>query len=115
MVLVGVIIVPNMTLAQPYTLQTNGLFRIINILASLLSALVPLLIALAIVYLVYGIVMYVIGDSEEAKTKGRDTIIFGIIGLAVIVSVWGLVRIVQETFQLDVSKPQVDSIKNLLP
>jgi len=43
---------------------------------------------------------YVIGDSEEAKKKGRDRIIYGIIGLAVIVSLWGLVNVVVKTFNL---------------
>ncbi|KKS24434.1 MAG: hypothetical protein UU82_C0006G0032, partial [Candidatus Nomurabacteria bacterium GW2011_GWC2_41_8] len=34
----------------------------------------------------------------EAKKAGRDRIIFGIIGLAVIIALWGLVRILTNTF-----------------
>ncbi len=67
-------------------------------IGEILTSLVPILIALAIVYFVYGVVMYVIADDEEAKTKGRDSIIYGIIGLAVIVGVWGLVNILVKTF-----------------
>lgn len=67
----------------------------------LLIVVVPIVIALGVVYFVYGIISYVIAGDEEAKKKGRDRIIFGIIGLAVIVSVWGLVRILTNTFGID--------------
>lgn len=67
-------------------------------IGSLLNAVIPVLIALGVVYFVWGIISYVIGSDEEAKKKGRDRIIYGIIGLAVIVAVWGLVRILVQTF-----------------
>ena len=66
----------------------------------ILNSLIPLLIALGVVYFIWGVIQYVIKDEEEAKKKGRDKIIFGIIGLAVIVSLWGLVNIVVNTFGL---------------
>lgn len=69
--------------------------------SELLNAIVPVLLALGVVYFVWGVVQYVIGDDEEAKKKGKNRIIFGIIGLAVIVSLWGLVTIVVNTFGLD--------------
>lgn len=67
-------------------------------IGSILTSIVPILVALGIVYFVYGVIMYVIADDEEAKTKGRDSMIAGIIGLAVIVAVWGLVNILVKTF-----------------
>ena len=67
----------------------------------ILNAILPVLIALGIVYFVWGVVSYVINDDAEAKKKGRDRIIFGIIGLAVIVGVWGLVKILTNTFGLN--------------
>ena len=68
--------------------------------SELLNAILPVLIALGIVYFVWGVVQFVISDDEEAKTKGRDRIVMGIIGLAVIIGVWGLVEIVRNTFGL---------------
>ena len=67
----------------------------------ILNAIVPVLIALAVVYFIWGVVSYVISSDEEAKTKGRDKMIMGIIGLAVIVAVWGLVKILTNTFGVD--------------
>ena len=77
-----------------------GLGGIICTIQQLLNSSISVLIALGVVYFVWGIVSYVIGDSEEAKKKGRDRIIYGVIGLAVIVSLWGLVNVVVKTFDL---------------
>lgn len=67
----------------------------------ILNSVVPVLIALGVVYFVWGVISYVIAGDEEAKAKGRSKIIYGIIGLAVIVAVWGLVRILTNTFDVN--------------
>jgi hypothetical protein len=67
----------------------------------LLSAVLPILIALGVVYFVWGVISYVVGGDEEAKAKGRSKIIYGIIGLAVILGVWGLVKVVTNTFGIE--------------
>ena len=68
--------------------------------SELLNAVIPVLIALGVVYFVWGVVSYVISSDEEAKKAGRDRIIYGIIGLAVIIGMWGLVNILKNTFGL---------------
>lgn len=78
--------------------NSGTLFTLLCQFGSLLNSVVPVLIALGVVYFVYGVVSYVIASDEEAKKAGRDRIIFGIIGLAVIISVWGLVTILNRTF-----------------
>lgn len=81
---------------------TGTLDGIICKIGDLLNLVVPVLIALGIVYFVWGVITYVIGSDEEAKQAGRNRMIFGIIGLVVIVGVWGLVRIVTDTFDINV-------------
>ena len=61
---------------------------------------IPILIALGIVYFIWGVVTYVIASDEEAKKKGRDKMIFGLIGLLVITAVWALVGILSNTFDV---------------
>jgi hypothetical protein len=75
-----------------------GVSKIICQLQQILASLIPVLVALGMVYFIWGVVNYMIADGEEAKTKGRDQIIYGIIGLAVIAGMWGLVNIVKTTF-----------------
>ena len=71
----------------------------------ILNSIIPLLVALGVVYFVWGVVKYVIADSEEAKKSGKDRMIYGIIGFAVIASLWGLVNILVDTFDLDSTAP----------
>ncbi|OGI82223.1 hypothetical protein A3I95_00615 [Candidatus Nomurabacteria bacterium RIFCSPLOWO2_02_FULL_44_12] len=76
------------------------LFGILCRLGQILNAVVPVLIALGVVYFVWGVITYVISSDEEAKKAGRDRMVFGIIGLVVIVGLWGLVSILRNTFGL---------------
>lgn len=66
----------------------------------ILGVLLPFLVALGVIVFVWGVITYVIASDEEAKKSGRDRMIYGIIGLAVIVALWGLVRIVTNTFDV---------------
>jgi hypothetical protein len=77
------------------------LFGLICRIGNLLNAVVPVLIALGVLYFVWGVISYVIASDEEAKKAGRDRIIFGIIGLAVIIGLWGLVNLLRRTFGLN--------------
>jgi len=88
-----------------------GLGRLICQLHQILNSIIPVLVALGVVYFIWGIVQYVISDSEEAKKKGKDHIIYGIIGLAAIVGLWGLVTIITTTFGLGgVSAPSLTEL-----
>lgn len=111
-ILLLLVVVPTFVLAQggcgpedPFCTEgtgsgSTGLGGLIVEIHSLLNSIIPLLVALGVVYFVWGVVMYVIADDEEAKKSGKDRIVFGIIGLAVIVSLWGLVNILVNTFDL---------------
>jgi Type IV secretion system pilin len=93
----------------------GGLYDLLCKIVGLLGDVIPVLVALGVVYLVWGIVMYVIADDAEAKTVGRDRMIFGIIGLAVIISVWGLVYILTNTFNTRDIAPDRVELRGLLP
>lgn len=105
-----VLVVPMMALAQPIDPGSDGsldpsgcenfgtLFYILCRAAVLLNTIIPVLIVIAVVWFIWGVIQYVIGGDEEAKKKGRDKMIYGLIGLLVIVSIWGLVNILKTTF-----------------
>src|SRR3989344_322232 len=98
---------PFIALAQPTGGRCDGIGLgsiegIICKIGDILSVIIPILVVLGVVYFVWGVISYVIGDDEEAKKKGRDRMIYGIIGLVVIVAMWGLVSILDNTFGLGV-------------
>ncbi|HEX8947247.1 MAG TPA: hypothetical protein VF829_03485 [Candidatus Paceibacterota bacterium] len=66
------------------------------------GVLVPLLFAIAFIVFLWGIYKYFIagGDSDEGQKKGKQLILYGVIGFAVMVSLWGLVNVVANTFGL---------------
>ncbi len=98
---------PIMALAQTTTYgnlvtcgTVNNIGDVLCRIATILNTIIPVLIVLGVVYFIWGVVQYVIGGDEEAKTAGRDKMIYGVIGLVVIVGLWGLVAIVRNTFGL---------------
>ncbi|OIO33277.1 MAG: hypothetical protein COZ49_04260 [Candidatus Yonathbacteria bacterium CG_4_10_14_3_um_filter_47_65] len=77
-------------------------------ISSILDPLVPLIIGLALVYFLWGVSKYILhGDDEKKREEGRQMMVYGIIGLFVMVSVWGLVNILVGTFGLSNIIPQL--------
>ncbi|KKP85680.1 MAG: hypothetical protein UR88_C0010G0002 [Candidatus Nomurabacteria bacterium GW2011_GWA1_35_8] len=82
--------------------QLGTIQSIICKIGNILDTIIPVLVVLGVVYFVWGVVTYVISSDEEAKKSGRERMIYGIIGLVVIVAMWGLVGIVVNTFGVGV-------------
>jgi hypothetical protein len=85
--------------------QVTDFNSLISFASKVLDAAIPFIISLSIVVLMYGIFRYVVANEEEAKAKGKNLIISGIVGLFVMLSIWGLVRILVNTFRLDNQVP----------
>lgn len=61
-------------------------------LGSLLDTATKLILAAAVVFFLWNVFKFVMAaGDEEARAKGQQGIIYGIIGIAVMVSVYGLV------------------------
>lgn len=74
-------------------------------------SIIPLIFILASAAFVWGVVQYVIlGAEEEAvRAKGKQFMIWGIIALAVMISVWGLVSVLTTTFGINNVIPQLQT------
>ena len=89
---------------------SSGSVSITNIILALINyvlrPLIGALIILATVVFIWGVTKYVAagGDAEKIK-EGRDFIFWGLIGLFVIISVWGLVAVINNTFGIPQSYP----------
>jgi uncharacterized membrane protein len=69
---------------------------------TLATGVLPLLITLAVVAFVYGIIQYFLNpDNEEKRKAGKSFMVWGIVSLFVMVSFWGIVGILQNTFLPD--------------
>lgn len=66
---------------------------------SIADRLVTLLVGVGLVVFIWGVIRYMTaGADNEQMRRGRKLMLWGIIGLFVMVSMWGLVNIVRDTF-----------------
>lgn len=78
------------------------------IITSILNPVVALLVGAAVVYFMWGLLTYVRRGAEEGdRTKGIQMMTYGIFALFVMVSVWGLVYILINTFSLGNPTPPI--------
>lgn len=68
-----------------------------KVVGTLLAPLIPILIGLAVIAFFWGLVKYIYGGAKEIG-EARQLILWGIISIFAMVSIWGLVSIVQGTF-----------------
>lgn len=86
---------PLVSLAAINNLSDVGSF-IINVINNIL---VPVLFAIAFIVFLWGVFdTFILGaQDEEKRAKGKDLMLWGLIGFFVMVSVWGLVNILTGT------------------
>jgi hypothetical protein len=80
--------------------QEGGARSLLGWLKIVLSRyIIPIIISLALVLFLFGLLSYITaGADEEKRGTARNYMIYGIIALFVMVSVWGLVAILNRTF-----------------
>jgi hypothetical protein len=54
-------------------------------------------------------------DEGGENAAGKQHMIWGIVGMLIMVSVYGIISIVDNTFQLDFANPDVSRINNVAP
>ncbi|GEM_PF-3082221 len=112
LLLCGIFFSP-MTASQTWAVTTFAVdaISLIAILQNIVDALIPFLIGLAVMLIVYGILGYISKTADEEKrTEAKNFILWGIFGIFIMVSVWGLVNILFYTFNLDTSNTVVTDI-----
>jgi len=75
-------------------------FSILATGQSLMNIIIKVLIGFAMVMIIIGVVKFIMAGSsgsEEAKDKAKGTILYGVLGLFIIVTMWSLVGIVRRT------------------
>ena len=63
------------------------------------GSLVPLLYALAFLYFMVGVARFIFLGGQEGREKGKNMMIYGLIGLVVIFGIWGIVNLLLTTLQ----------------
>lgn len=65
----------------------------------IINYLIQILLAVSLLFFLYGVftLMFVHGTNEESRSKGKKFMLWGIISLFVMISVWGLVTLLNNS------------------
>ena len=85
-------LVPALVLARTAETVLSRIDRI-------LQQVIPILLIIGTIVFLWGVITYITaGPDEEKQTYGRYLIIYGLIGLFAMVAIWGIVRVLVQTF-----------------
>ena len=79
------------------TTPQQGIIGLIKFANTALNDIMVLFITLAIVVFFWGLIMYIFKAGEE-RANGLATIFYAIIAIFIMVSIWGVIHLLQATF-----------------
>lgn len=84
-----------------------------NVNKIILNPLIALMFALSFLYFAYGAVRFLssdAGDKGSTRKEARDSMIWGIVGMVVMFSVYGLIRFVLSSIGVNIDDPTIKNI-----
>ena len=94
------------TLALPALAGAATLLNTLALANTVLNAAIGLFITLAIVVFFWGLIKYLVNAGEE-KSEGLQIMFYGVVAIFVMVSIWGIIRLLQSTFQVTSTSPVI--------
>ena len=80
------LLTPFIAFAQAGTVQ-----QLIGIVGGIIASIIPIVIALALLFFFWGLAKFILhADDENERAKGKNIMVWGIVALFVIVTVWAL-------------------------
>ncbi len=112
LVALGAFTTPLLASAQNVSGDLTGFVRVVG---NIVNMLVPLVSTLAIVFFFYGLAKYVLNaGDEEKKGEGKDIMIWGVLAMFVLTTIWGIIGFLQKTVG-NVQGPTSQSLQINLP
>ncbi len=100
------VLAPTAVFAQT---QLNNVNDVVSKATGIGNLAITLLISFSVIWIIWNVVHYLImGDDATARKDAGQRILFGVIGLVVILSIWGLVAIFRNSFKTVDNAPETD-------
>jgi hypothetical protein len=103
--------IPAIASAQALSEVTN-VNTLSNRLLGIGSIFTYILVAVAVIYIIWNVVQYFIKPNGGDRSAAGMNILWGIVGLFVIVSIWGLVNIFTNTFKTAPTNQPIPNLSN---
>ena len=89
--------------------QQGTLGGITDTILAILNTVVVIVMVLALIYFFWGLAQYILSAGDDAKkAEGRNIMIYGVVALFVMATVWGLVGVLNTTFLGGTTTPGPD-------
>ena len=75
----------------------------------IIVAIIPLIFAIALVVFLWGVFKFMSASDVKSKQEGQKVIWWGILGLFVMVSVWGIIKILGTTLGIESAVPMLQT------
>lgn len=83
-----------------------------NFNSVIVNPLIRLLFALGIAYFLYGVFVFLTNaDNETERTNGKNHMLYGVIGLTVMMGVWGILNLVLNTLNITGIDPEAGTVQ----
>jgi uncharacterized membrane protein YidH (DUF202 family) len=80
---------------------------ITNVDNTIINPLILFLFALAVVYFLYGVLEFLMNqENEEKKTSGKSHMLWGVVGITIMLGVWTILGMVINTFGIKGINPE---------
>jgi hypothetical protein len=84
--------------AMPFFASAQDLTSFVRTIGNIVNLLVPIVSTLAIVFFFFGLAKYVLNaGDEEKKAEGKNIMIWGVLAMFVLVTIWGIIAFLQQT------------------
>lgn len=90
----------------------KGLSDFLNRIGFLLDSVIGILSSLALLVFIYGLVRFIAsaggpsGGDEKGRRDGKKSMLWGIIALFVLFSIWGIIALLQSGFTINPDEQQ---------
>ena len=79
----------------------GNIVGLVEAIQDIVNVLIPVAFGLIVVAFFWGLAMYLLaGGDEEAKAKGKNLMIWGVVALFVAASIWGIVGFIGDALGL---------------
>lgn len=78
-----------------------------NVNKLIINPLILFLFALAVVYFLYGVFEFISnGENEEKRTNGKNHMMWGVIGIVIMIGVFTILNLIMDTFNIKGMDPR---------
>lgn len=82
--------------------QLGNIENIVESIGNLVDLATPIIVGIALLAFFWGLAKFIFSAGDEtAKGEGKQIMIWGIVALFVIVSIWGIVRFIGDALDIE--------------